>query len=115
MGQTDLTLIIGSALMVAFVIGWILRWFFDRMNTTGPMASSVVTARMRAAETAQSALETQLRQTQTDARNVEMRLQAELDAAMDGLGAARREAESWRSETEAWRHEVEEIRDGQDS
>lgn len=64
MDRTDLTLIIGSALVVAVIIGWTLRWFFDRMNTTGPMASDEVVARMREAEEAQTAAEAMPRRLQ---------------------------------------------------
>lgn len=110
MGRTELTLIIGSALVVAVILGWGLRWFFDRMNTTGPMAADDVVARMREAEAAQVVAEEHLAGVEQAARNTQSQLQAELDAAMTGLGGARREAESWRAESEAWRTEVEELR-----
>ena len=110
MDRTDLTLIIGSALVVAVIIGWTLRWFFDRMNTKGPMASDEVVARMRDAEAAQLAAETHAAETTENARRSENQLNAELDAAMTGLGNARRESEQWRTEAEAWRTEVDELR-----
>ncbi|MHA1127647.1 MAG: hypothetical protein ACTSRN_01695 [Alphaproteobacteria bacterium] len=110
MDRTDLTLIIGSALVAAVIIGWTLRWFFDRMNTTGPMAADEVVARMREAEAAQVVAETHANEIETNARNSDKQLHAELDAAMTGLGAARRESEQWRTESEAWRTEVEELR-----
>ncbi|OUS07177.1 hypothetical protein A9Q96_07680 [Rhodobacterales bacterium 52_120_T64] len=110
MDRTDLTLIIGSALVAAVIIGWTLRWFFDRMNTAGPMASDEVVARMREAEAAQTVAETRLVEVETAARNSESQLKAELEAAMTGLGNARRESEQWRVEAEAWRTEVDELR-----
>lgn len=110
MDRTDLTLIIGSALVVAVIVGWTLRWFFDRMNTTGPMASDEVVARMREAEAAQSVAEVHAEEVAGNARRTESQLHAELDAAMTGLGNARREAEQWRTEAEAWRTEVDELR-----
>lgn len=110
MDRTDLTLIIGSALVVAVIVGWSLRWFFDRMNTTGPMASDEVVARMREAEAAQAAAEAHADEIGTNARRSENQLRAELDAAMTGLGNARRESEQWRKEAEAWRTEVDELR-----
>ena len=110
MDRTDLTLIIGSALVVAVIIGWSLRWLFDRMNTHGPMAADEVVARMREAEAAQAVAELRADEAETSARRTEAQLQAELEAAMTGLGAARREAEQWRSEAEAWRTEVDELR-----
>ena len=110
MDRTDLTLIIGSALVVAVIIGWTLRWIFDRMNTSGPMASDEVVARMRDAEAAQLVAQTHAAEIGRTARTTENQLRAELDAAMTGLGNARRESEQWRSESEAWRTEVEELR-----
>jgi len=110
MDRTDLTLIIGSALVAALIIGWTVRWFFDRMNTTGPMASDEVVARMREAEAAQAAAESRADEIEVQARRTESQLHAELDAAMTGLGNARREAEQWRTDAEAWRAEVDELR-----
>ena len=110
MDRTDLTLIIGSALVAAVIIGWTLRWFFDRMNTSGPMASDEVVARMREAEVAKTAAEARADEIEASARNTESQLNAELEAAMTGLGGARRESEQWRTEAEAWRTEVEELR-----
>lgn len=103
MDRTDLTLIVGSALVVAVIIGWSLRWLFDRMNTHGPMASDEVVARMREAEAAQAAAELRANEAETNARSTEAQLQAELEAAMTGLGAARREAEQWRTEVDELR------------
>jgi len=110
MDRTDLTLIIGSALVVAIIIGWTLRWFYDRMNTTGPMASDEVVTRMREAEAAQLVAENRANESEENTRRSENQLRAELDAAMTGLGNARRESEHWRTEAEAWRKEVDELR-----
>ncbi len=110
MGRTELTLLIGSALFVAVIIGWTIHWFYERMRPAGPVASEEATARMRAAEAAQIAAEEQLEALQREARNTQSQLQAELEAAMAGLGNARREAESWHQEADAWRAEVEELR-----
>lgn len=110
MDRTDLTLIIGSALVAAVIIGWTVRWFFDRMNTTGPMASDEVVARMREAEAAQADAERRASEIEAKARQTESQLNAELDAAMTGLGNARREAEQWRTDAAAWRAEVDELR-----
>ncbi len=110
MGRTELTLLIGSALVIAVILGWTIRWFYDRLRTSGPMASDEVIARMREAEAARRATEEELAEFQRNARNTESQLRAELDAAMAGLGNARRESENWRQEAEAWRAEVEELR-----
>ncbi len=100
MGRTELILIIVAAIIIAVIIGWTLRWFFDRLNTSGPMASEEVVARMREAERAHQIAESNLAQTQIAARNMENQLRAEIEAAMDGLGEARREASALRSEVE---------------
>ena len=111
MGRTELTLVIGTALVVAVMVGWALRWFVSKMNTTGPIASDEAMGRMREAETARDAAEAQVVDVERQARQEIARLEAELDAAMSGLGNARREAEAWRHEAEAWRTETEEVRE----
>ena len=57
-------------------------------------------ARRRDAEKAYHIADHNLQQTQTTARNLEAQLRAEIEAAMDGLGEARREASGLRSELE---------------
>jgi len=110
MGRTELTILIGSALFVAVIFGWLLRWFFDRMNTTGSVASDEAMARMREAEAASHQAWEELEALKHSARNTKTQLQAEIEAAMTGLGDARRESESWHQEAEAWRTEVEKLR-----
>ena len=111
MGRTELTLVIGTALVLAVMVGWMLRWFVSKMNTTGPIASDEAMGRMREAEAARDAAEAQTADVERQARQEISRLEAELDAAMSGLGNARREAEAWRNEAEAWRTETEEVRE----
>ena len=111
MGRTELTLVIGTALVLAVVVGWVLRWFVAKMNTTGPIASDEAMGRMREAEEARDAAEARLAQVEQEARQESARLNAEIEATMSGLRNARQEAEAWRNEAEAWRHETEEVRE----
>ncbi len=111
MGRTELTLVIGTALVVAVVLGWMLRWFVSKMNTTGPIASDEAMGRMREAEAARDAAEARIGEIEREARAEVARLNAELDATMSGLRTARQEAEDWKTQAEAWRHETEEIRE----
>ncbi len=111
MGRTELTLVIGTALVLAVIVGWMLRWFMAKMNTTGPIASDEAMGRMREAEEARDAAEARIVEIEREARQEVARLNAELDATMSGLRAARQEAEDWKVQAEAWRHETEEVRE----
>ncbi len=111
MGRTELTLVIGTALVIAVIAGWMLRLFVSKMNTTGPIASDEAMGRMREAEEARDAAEAQIGEIEQQARQEVARLTAELDATMSGLRNAREEAASWRNEAEAWRNETEEVRE----
>lgn len=111
MGRTELTLVIGTALVVAVMVGWMLRWFVSKMNTTGPIADDEAMGRMHEAEAAREAAEEHAADVERQARQEIARLDAELDAAMSGLGNARREAEAWQTEAAAWRTETEEVRE----
>ena len=55
MDRNDLTLAIAGALIAAFLLGWVLRWAFARLNTAGPRnaaRTADLAARLHAAEDA---------------------------------------------------------------
>ncbi len=96
MNRTELTIAIASALFVAAVLGWVLRWAFDRLNTTAPLAEDEVVSQMKASEAARKLAEADLAEFKIRYHQLEAQMKAEVDAAMDGLGDARREASDLR-------------------
>ena len=60
MDRNELTLAIAGALVGAFLLGWILRWFFGRMNAAGPRSvvrTADMAAQLHAAEEARGRAE----------------------------------------------------------
>ena len=56
MDRNELTLAIAGALVAAFLLGWMLRWAFGRLNAAGPRnaaRTADIAARLHAAEDAQ--------------------------------------------------------------
>ncbi len=94
MDQQKLTLTIAAALFAAIVLGWILRWIFDMLNPPPPpepIADSEWAEYAKACETEREATQARLDEVERDLGGRLTQAQAELDAAMDGLGDARRE------------------------
>ena len=96
MDRNELTLVIAGTLLAAFLLGWIMRWFFSRLNATGPRnarRARDMAAQLHAAEDARHAAEQALADhTKAQSRRVS-ELQADLDAARDALARAEAEAE----------------------
>ncbi len=98
MTRNELIFAIATILLITFVLGWIARWMFDRLNSTKPLASDEAMQRLREAE---EQIETQQREfaaTEAQYANAYAQLEAELDAAMSGLGESRREAAQLREQ-----------------
>lgn len=96
MGRTELTLIVSGALLLAFVLGWLLRGVFRRLNTEGRSGlrnAAELVDRLHRAEEAEARL-----------RSVERELTAE-------LGEVRRELAECLRRLDAARAEVDEIRE----
>lgn len=101
MNSNELTLIICGVLFAAFVTGWILRWAYSRLNkvNTSDMAEvDDLANRLYEAEQAKDNAEAQMRNSEWELNNKLGQAEAELAAAMEGLGAARREAEELRAQ-----------------
>lgn len=100
MNRTELTLIIAGTFLAAVLLGWILRWGFTRINQASlnsPKMSNELAARAHAAEEARDEALADRDRTIADFQNRYRELEAELAAAMDGLGNARREADQLRA------------------
>lgn len=93
MDRNDLTLVAAVALMVALALGWVLRWIYSMLNPPPPpppKADSEWAEYARACEAERDAAQTRLAEVESDLGNKLVQAQAELSAAMDGLGDARR-------------------------
>lgn len=94
MNRTELTLAIAFALVLSALIGWTLRWIFERLNRGGPAPETQMDAlaeELLGAQAARSEAEARARETEADLRRKLAQTEAERDAAMDGLGTVRAE------------------------
>ncbi len=101
MNRTELTLIIASALVLAVLFGWCLRWFFgifNRPTEEGPIDENTLVAALQQAQDEKAEAEQRMADVERDLTNRLTQANAELQAAMEGIGSARREAEELRSE-----------------
>lgn len=102
MNRTELTLIIAGTILLSVLIGWALHWGFHRIKGTslGSGGDNEMAARLHAAEEARDAAYTEANAAVEDMRRKLAQTEAELEAAMDGLSNARREAIDLRAELE---------------
>lgn len=101
MSRTELTLAMAVTFLAAVLLGWILRWGFSRINRmslTGVGITNDLAARLHAAEEAQAEAIRDRDRTAGQYQNRLRETEAELAAAMDGLGAARREVETLKAQ-----------------
>lgn len=103
MNRTELTVVVAAAFVAAVMIGWMLRWLYSRigragLSTTG--ASNDLAERLHAAEEARDAAFQDRDETIADMKRRLVQTEAELSAAMEGLGDARRDAEGLRTQLE---------------
>lgn len=85
MSRTELILVMSTTLFAAFILGWLLRWAFSRLNRVNSVDVTEIDDLASRLHDAETELE--------DTRNRLVQNEHELQAAMDGLGHARREAE----------------------
>jgi hypothetical protein len=98
--RSELTLAIAGALVAAFLLGWILRWFFGRLNATGPRSiarTARMAAQLHAAEAAQHRAEARLAEVEADLRQRLSDMHAELVTTQDALRVAEEQAEEIRA------------------
>jgi len=96
MNRIEITAILTAAVVASFVLGWALRWVFARLNRSslqgGPPEE--MAALLHAAEEARDNAEARMSQRETELLNQLKQTKAELAAAMEGLGDARRNAQN---------------------
>jgi hypothetical protein len=98
--RNELTLAIAAALVGAFLLGWVMRWFFSRLNATGPRSmarTARMAAQLHAAEEAQHRAEARLAAVESDLRQRLADLQAELATTQDAVRRAEEQAEDLRA------------------
>ena len=93
MDRIQLTLLVTLALFCAMGVGWLLRWGYDLLNPPPPPEpkdDSEWAEYARACEAGKVEAEQRLAELERDLGNKLVQVQAELVAAMDGLGDSRR-------------------------
>ncbi|MDB4229962.1 hypothetical protein N8128_00110 [Paracoccaceae bacterium] len=94
MDKFELTLIVAFALLVSFVIGWILSRLFRNINQNTHLEESDVnelTTTLLNVEEERDNTIAYVQNREKELANQLGQVKAELNAAMDGLGSARRE------------------------
>ena len=94
MDKFELTLIVAFALLVSFVIGWILSRLFRNINQNPHLEESDVnelTTTLLNVEEERDNTMAYVQNREKELANQLGQVKAELNAAMDGLGSARRE------------------------
>jgi prophage endopeptidase len=92
MNRTELVLAMSATLFAAFVLGWLLRWGFSRLNQVNSVDVTEIDQLATQLHDAELAL--------AGANNALVQKEAELEAAMEGLGMARRESAGFQDELE---------------
>lgn len=100
MNRAELTLAIAGALVLAVLLGWVLRWLFGRINGAGPRdvaRTADLAAQLHAAQDARHAAERRLAEVESDFAGQLAQVQAELEATLASLAQARSQAEDIRA------------------
>ena len=99
MNRTEFITAIAVILFVAFVLGWFAHWLLHRFTRVSQAdlgeLDNMAQSLHEAEETRDQAI-TYLQQREAEMTNQQAQTEAELSAAMDGLRAARQEAEEMR-------------------
>ncbi len=103
MNRTEIITAIAIILFVAFVLGWFAHWLLNRFTRVSQAdlgeLDNMAQSLHEAEETRDQAI-TYLQQREAEMTNQLTQTEAELSAAMDGLRAARQEAEELRAYVE---------------
>lgn len=100
MDRNELTLAIAGALVGAFLLGWILRWFFGRMNAAGPRSvvrTADMAAQLHAAEEARGRAEWRVTEVEEETGRRIAELQAEVATARAEVAKAEAATEEIRA------------------
>lgn len=104
MSRTELIILTSIILFVAFILGWVGSWVFNRMRqvTTADIAElDMMASELARAEDERDQAISYLQQREAELTNALSQTEAELHAAMEGLGEARRESAELRAYIES--------------
>lgn len=104
MDRTTLIIVTAAVLFATFALGWLAAWVFHRLQraTAADVAElERMAAALHEAEEARDQALVYYQQREQELLSQLGQTEAELRAAMDGLGEARREAEELRAYIEA--------------
>jgi hypothetical protein len=99
MNGTELILTLAVILFVAFALGWLAHWLFSRFSRVGQNDMGELdrlSHELHDAEEERDQAVAYLQQREAELFNQIAQTEAELEAAMDGLRAARTETEELR-------------------
>jgi hypothetical protein len=100
MDRNELTLAVAGALVGAFLLGWVLRWFFGRMNASGPRSvvkTVDLAAQLHAAEEARGRAEWRAAEAEQESARRVAELQAEVEKARAEVSRAEAATEEIRA------------------
>lgn len=100
MDRNELTLAIAGALVGAFLLGWVLRWFFGRINASGPKSvakTADLAAQLHAAEEAKGRAEWRAVELEAEGARRVAELQAEVEKARGEVAKAEAATEEVRA------------------
>ena len=105
MNRTELIVIIAIILFLTFLIGWFLSWVYAKLKSINAVNINEIddlAKRLHEAEEARDQAMSYIQQRELELINQLTQSEAELSAAMEGLGAARREAGDLQSQLEEY-------------
>ena len=100
MNRTEFVMATAIILFVAFMLGWFANWLLHkliRVNSGDMNEVDRMAQQLHEAEEAREEAVSYMQQREAEMTNQLTQTEAELDAAMDGLREARREAEELRA------------------
>lgn len=105
MNRTELIVIIAIILFLTFLIGWFLSWVYAKLKSINAVNINEIddlAKRLHEAEEARDQAMSYIQQRELELINQLTQSEAELSAAMEGLGAARREVGDLQSQLEEY-------------
>jgi len=99
MNREELVILIALVLFFSFILGWLMRWAYGKMgkvNSANMTDVDDLANRLHEAEIQRDEATQRLNDQEWEYTNKVTQTEAELQAAMEGLGEARREAEDLR-------------------
>jgi hypothetical protein len=99
MDRNELTMAVAGALFAAFVLGWVFRWFFGRMNAHGAHGAthSQMASELHAAEEARHRAELRVAEVEAASARRVAKVEAELELTREAFNGAKAQAEEVRA------------------